>query len=342
MPLPVQSIQSLSRFNIISGGEEEVARYIEALGNNEFSSKFEDGYGDSYTHSVTKVPHAKNLGVSALFDLARAKPQQTVLDVFGGSGQLKVAMDEYIDPENTINIITADIEVDQIEKALKKGIPAIPLDASDMSIIKDNAVDVVIFAYGFHHLSPDNRSKAIEEAVRITKPKGRVVIHDGMNGGITHRLSYGIIDLHGSVPHEYEHPRLEDMRETISKQRITTYAEHDIVDPHVFFGSSRAGVEALFTEYYKHHYSLPNWDFAQLKEVIDEIYETHQYGPEETSRLVPQQAWVRGRPFEREFYVGPTDRDLLKATFATKAFNFEENAHSVVVGRHAKVFVLEI
>jgi len=322
--------------------EADLENYFSRLGSNEFSSKYNEGYGDEYNMSVCSHPYAKNIGINEIINICCIPPGGLLLDVFGGSGQINQTLESSIGYNEKFNLITADIEVDQISKAINMGYKSIALDASNMEIIADNYFDVVLFAYGFHHLPPDKRLDALQEGVRVTRGGGRVVLCEGMMGGITQKLSYNIVDLLGSNPHEYEHPTLQDIRMYIRDLSIKNSQEYNIFDPHIIVGDNKSDVESLFTEYYKNHYSLPDeLAFADLREIVSAIYYEHLFSKWEITGLSRRQNWINGMPYEFDFYVGPID-DLVMEQLTPANGELFRDKWIAVVPRYSKMFVLEV
>ena len=53
-----------------------------------------------------------------------------------------------------------------------------------------------VSSFVFHHMTPDVRSKALSEMVRVTRPGGRILITDNRTGGLaTALLDLGAVDV---------------------------------------------------------------------------------------------------------------------------------------------------
>ncbi len=67
--------------------------------------------------------------------------------------------------------------VESLVKAMKlNNVKAIKTDASDLSVIPSESVDISIFIYSLHHIN--RKVDAIREALRITRRGGRIFILD--------------------------------------------------------------------------------------------------------------------------------------------------------------------
>lgn len=104
-----------------------------------------------------------------------------VLEVGSGSGARSIAIAskcaalEAIEPDiNNINL--AKLENNKSNINYQQGI------AENLQFL-DNTFDVVIFTLSLHHVQAEQMSKAIDEAVRVTKPGGYVVFLEPMFDG---------------------------------------------------------------------------------------------------------------------------------------------------------------
>src|SRR5258708_3078710 len=74
-------------------------------------------------------------------------------------------------------IITSDASSSMTVDALAQSLPAIRQPAQHL-LLKDCSVHGALFAYGTHHIAPEDRPSAFREACRVLKPGCRVVIQD--------------------------------------------------------------------------------------------------------------------------------------------------------------------
>jgi len=333
------NLQDLDRI-LSTTDDASLRHYFSTLPHNEFSSKYSGGYGDAYQLSTQSHPYAKNIGTQALLQQCAVPPNGVLLDAFGGSGQIASAMSRYLRERNSFDILTADVEIDQIKKAVAKGHPAIALDVSNMGIVKTGVFDSVLLGYGFHHLPPERRPRAIEEAIRVVKPRGRLVLHEGMRGGITQKLSHGIIDCHGTSPHLYEHPSYDEVRSYLPKG--VHIEETNIFDPHVIVDTSDKAVEASFLSYYVGHYSLPrDLSYERLRDIICDIYNEHSFPEWETAPLFGGHSWAHGAEYERRFYLGRLPQPMKSALFPLGMVDLPAT-WAAIVPRFAKVFTVMV
>lgn len=333
-------------FQFVRADEAQLERYFSRLGHNEFSTKFADGYGDKYIGSTNSIPYAKNIGVREIISKFRQsgtrRSPYTILDVFGGSGQIsEFVKRSQINTQSSTNIVTADIECSQIEIALEKGLDAVALDATNMEIVADGSFEGAIIAYGLHHVPPERRLDAVNECTRVTKDGGRVVVHDGVKHGIMHKLSHGIVDLYSSNLHEFDHSAEPEFVKLCDAQRVENATTLDLFDPHVFFGATEEEVKVTFCRYYQGHYGLPEWTADKLIDKITDIYKYHSFDETECGGLHRDQQWVKNKPYANSFFVGVSDEEIILNTFGVEK-PFIDTTFCLVVARYAKLLILDV
>ena len=309
---------------------------------NEFSTTEFYSYGAEFDASVSLALYAKNIGIANM--LSFFDPHSTVLDVLGGSGQIRRAYDQYISQSNVpLNIITGDIEPDMINRALDFGIDAMVLDACNLYEIEDDCYEGAILAYGFHHIPTVSRLSAIAEAIRITKRGGKVLIHDGIKGSSTDKTTKVTVDKYGKCPHVYDHPTRKELKKYLSSLKCQSYTEYDIFDPQVFLCNSSEEALKLFTTYYIQHYGLPTY-FPQnlLTSEVGAVFSNHKWAFDEIGSLHLGSAWVQGKPYAYQPYLGKVDDDLLMRMRVSKDRDLSHLEHAMVVPRYAKLFVVEV
>lgn len=308
---------------------------------NEFSIGESFSYGNEFDSSVSDALYAKNIGIARILSFFEDKSR--VLDVLGGSGQIRQAYDAYLKSVNNLHIITGDIEADMVSLAVAKGIEALVVDACNMKDIANGAFDGVILAYGFHHIATDLRYAAMKEAVRVTKKGGRVILHDGVHGGCTDKLTKVTVDKYGKCPHVYNHPLRCELLSYISGLDVDKWSEFDIFDPQVFYGRSSKSAADLLHNYYIKHYGLPQkFSQTQLMDELVMVLDGHQFDQSEVGCLYSEDFWVKGKPYERTIYVGEIDSVLFERLRVFPSSRNDSYSHMAVVPRYAKIFVVEV
>ena len=178
----------LSRFST----EELYQQYVllEALPTH-FESREAGGRGDAYRIAQRANPLIRARGILALFDLLKQQskpfsPDHVLLDLVGGNGTLTRALRSLVPADELPTVITSDPSPTMIEDALALGLAAIRQPAQSL-LFGDSTVDGALFAYGTHHINPEDRVACAREAHRVLKRGARVVVQDFEEGTPTAR-----------------------------------------------------------------------------------------------------------------------------------------------------------
>jgi SAM-dependent methyltransferase len=147
--------------------------------SSEFDSD-QTGRGDSYRRAQ-QDSLVRWTGIRELLRWATptgSAGTPVVLDVLGGDGTLaRAASGPTASPRTKLILVTGDQSGPMVDRALAQGLPAVR-QAADFLFLADRSMDGVLLAYGTHHIAPAHRPAAVAEAVRVTRPGGRVVLHD--------------------------------------------------------------------------------------------------------------------------------------------------------------------
>lgn len=127
--------------------------------------------------------------------LARLQTTDTLLDVGAGTGLLALAAAPRVAHVTALDVSPAMCE--RLEtKRRQLGIEnvAIVMGSATELPLADDAVDVVVSNYCFHHLSDNEKARALAEIWRVLRPGGRLVLGDMMFGlNLAHRRDRAVI-----------------------------------------------------------------------------------------------------------------------------------------------------
>ena len=89
--------------------------------------------------------------------------------------------------------------------AIEDGFPATWQSADNLSSIRDNSLDGVLYAYGVHHLAIDKRLIAFRDIHRVLKSGGTFVLHDFKNESTMARFFKDVVDKYSITGHNFPH-----------------------------------------------------------------------------------------------------------------------------------------
>lgn len=106
------------------------------------------------------------------------KPELTLVDIGIGTGNLT---QKFVDKVKVKKIIGVDPSSEML-KIAKEKLPFIETKKGDFLElpIADNSADLAVSSYSLHHLTEEEKIKALEEMSRILKSKGKIIIADLM------------------------------------------------------------------------------------------------------------------------------------------------------------------
>ena len=319
-----------------------VNEYVGGIAPGQFSDAWH-GIGEEYAVSVSEAPYCKNVGIRSLLGLLAdgGEGPGVVLDILGGHGQIAMAARTYGLCSFAEAIITADRELDQVTRAEHRGLPAIPVDAVDLRIVREGALDAALLAYGFHHIPPDQRPEAVRCGLERISPSGLLLLYEGLHGSVMERISTELVDAISNTPHEYPHPDEDEMAE-LEQLGEPLSAPSTVFDPQVFLAASREEAESLAASYYRNHYTLrASASDKELLERLRDICERYceEPSPDEVFGLVE---WgLAGAECTLRFFSGPTPEVLCQAMFPGEPGEPARNRrHCVVIPRYGRVIRL--
>lgn len=137
------------------------------------------------SHVVHAEEVARSRGFADLrdriVDLAQATPSDVVVDIGSGTGLLTLALAPRVRRVWAVDIAAAMADYLRAKAASAWLDNVETMTASAISLpIVDASVDIVVSNYCFHHLSDDDKQRALAEAHRVLRPDGRLVFGDMM------------------------------------------------------------------------------------------------------------------------------------------------------------------
>jgi len=147
--------------------------------------------GSAYDRAMRRFPRAREQEFAQVVVKADLRPNAVIGDVPAGGNYLR----SYL-PSNCVWLGHEPCATftNHGDLASTTSTPLLPFPWQDLSI------DTVISLAGVHHLS--SKSEFFEEAYRVTKPGGRFVLSDALEGSAVAAFLDGYIGVHNSTGHE--------------------------------------------------------------------------------------------------------------------------------------------
>lgn len=173
----------------------------------EFEGNENGGRGAEYTQAQ-ETANNRAIGMSALLRMFSAAEHEypsgdtIILDALAGNGT--VAEFAAAQEGCSCTIVSADISRLMVEDSFKKGLPCIRQSAVK-SLLIDRFLDGVLLAYGTHHLTQEQRARAVREASRTLARNGRLVLHDFEIGGPVDKWFREVVHPYSITGHPHPH-----------------------------------------------------------------------------------------------------------------------------------------
>lgn len=247
-----------------AGADEALARLYRV--SNEFETNAEGGRGDSY-RLAQRHREVRSQGICSLFALAAGvreiyaiPPGFQAVDVLGGDGLLARVLKTLL-PHIEEPVITSDMAGHMVIEALGAGLPAIRQQAQFL-FMRDECVDAAILAYGTHHIPRGERLRAYQEAVRILRPGGKLVVHDFEVDAPAARWFTHVVHNYSQAGHSYEHFTAAELHNYFRASGLRDVEVRYMYDPLVIHADLAEHAYALITDYLLEMYGLTEIDFS--------------------------------------------------------------------------------
>ena len=248
------------------------------LASVDFDSASQGGRGESYRRAQQN-PLTRAVGIRQLFelvskdqDLQNMTPNHKVLDVLGGDGLLARAMALLVPPHSLPSILTSDLSEDMVSAARAYGLFALRQPAQNL-LLKDNSVDGVIVAYGTHHIPEDQRLQACQEAYRVLKPGGRIVLHDFEVDSPMSRWFGEVVDRYSRTGHSFPHFTAEEITGYLVGAGFEEVDLKHMYDPFILTGHSQEMVKHQLADCLLNMYGLVKLvDLCGYEDALEVVY----------------------------------------------------------------------
>lgn len=238
---------------------------------SDFEGYKKRGRGDYYRKAQRDIS-VRITGIKQILQLAtqnqdidRLSPTYKILDVLGGDGVLARVFKVMSRGSNLRQpILTSDMATDMIVQALKYNLPAIRQQAQFL-FIKDSSFDAVILAYGTHHIPKKDRLLACQEAFRVLRPGGNIVIHDFEENSPIARWFNEVVDKYSITGHKCCHFTSNDFQLYLQQSGFKNIRIFSMYDPFITKSSNREVAFGKLMDYIFNMYGL-----AKLQQNTDD------------------------------------------------------------------------
>lgn len=253
-------------FDLVDPKRISSPEYADALRRSsvnalDFESASDGGRGESYRFAQ-RASQTRAVGIVDLFREFDGQEGPLnfdrscrILDVLGGDGLVTRCLGEILEPDSMPTIITSDVLHQMVSDASSHNLPTIQ-EAAQYLVLKDNSVDGVVIAYGTHHIPSDERQLVCQEAYRVLKPGGVIVVQDYDQESEVSRWFSEVVNCYSQAGHRYRHFTTVEIESCISNAGFGQVRVRQGYDPLVFTGSSRSDVRKGLGDYLVNMYGL--------------------------------------------------------------------------------------
>jgi SAM-dependent methyltransferase len=223
---------------------------------DDFGPSDSGGRGHEYIRAQTAAVSARFVGIREVMTLAlrHAGDRELLLvDLLGGDGLLRRACGLLGFPQ--IDVLTCDASPLMVATAWASSGPAL-LQLAERPLLRSESVDVVVLAYGSHHIPVDRRGTVAMEAYRVLRPGGVFILHDFLVGSPAESWFTEVVDRYSRTGHDYPHFTEAEICGYLSKAGFDDYRLLEIDDPYHVTATTCAEAERQIGEYLLDMYGL--------------------------------------------------------------------------------------
>jgi SAM-dependent methyltransferase len=222
----------------------------------EFGDDPLSGRGGSY-RDAQRDCCARARGIMTLLTLSGHTARRAVaIDVLGGNGTVTQAWRRRAGADaGRLRILTCDVSAPMVTAALADGLPALRQPAQRM-LLRDRCADLVLFAYGTHHLSAPDRPRALAEAWRVLRPGGSVVVHDFPHGSAAARWFAEVVHPYSKAGHDHSHFDGAEMRTLLATAGFGAIDTRLVYDPFELSGPTPEQARSRLARHLRLMYGL--------------------------------------------------------------------------------------
>lgn len=242
-----------------------------------------EGRGIEYLNSIEDSFLARQEGVKNLLcflnqdNSLNFTKDYIICDVLAGNGYVNKITNHILSRSKSPIFINSDISYFMFKKCLEQGLFAAWQSADNLFWLKSNVVDSVLFAYGTHHIQKEQRPKAVEEAARILKKNGKLVMHDFEIDSKMDLWFRNVVNIFSKTKHNYPHFEKQEMINLAQNAGFSKINIFYIDDPFIIVSNTLDSAILKLGKYVQDMYGLIklNENFPKLLNLIEEFFGIH-------------------------------------------------------------------
>lgn len=144
--------------------------------DNVLNDYYQDVYSEDNRLTKDKIHHMEFITTTHYID-KYLKKEDRILEVGAGTGAYSLFYASKGYQVDAVELVQANVDI--LKSKIKDGmnIKAIQGNALDLSMYDDNTFDITLVLGPLYHLfKPEEEEKAISEAIRVTRPNGKILI----------------------------------------------------------------------------------------------------------------------------------------------------------------------
>jgi SAM-dependent methyltransferase len=225
--------------------------------NNLKYSEIFDQRGSDYHNAMSLIPSARDYEFISLLNQVTIEDDMTIIDIPSGGNYVS----KYL--KNKVNFIP--LETSEVFAKLGNSQmcswSALPLE--------NNSADIIFCCAAFHHVEEIDRRKFINEAHRVLKTNGKLVIADVKVNTAAARFLNEFVNTHNSLGHIGDF--MDDKFSNIyASKKMKSYASNFVYFTWVFSDDIEESIQ-----YLKLMFGI---DKADFKTILEEVKKTLNFG----------------------------------------------------------------
>jgi SAM-dependent methyltransferase len=229
--------------NDSEGIKAHCAEMEEITGHSDFDGEEDGGRGRAYRENQLKTPLAREVGDRKILQMIERCPaglskKANGVDVIGGNGTTARVARQILDYDSRPYIISADpCRAMVLDCLMNQELPAV-WQAAQSSLFSSSVLDFVLGTRGLHHVDRASRPALAQEAYRVLKPGGLIILIDCEENTPSADWYSKAVDRYTTTGHRFDHFTRAEFQHLLVEAGFTNISVMNLYDPFVFYGST--------------------------------------------------------------------------------------------------------